>query len=223
MIRVKICCIASLDEARLAVRHGASALGLVSAMPSGPGVIDDKLIAEIAAAVPAPVSTFLLTSRTEPEAIIEHARQCGTTAVQLVDIVEPSVYAALRRALPQLKIVQVLHVTDEKVFETARRIATAVDAILLDSGDPTGAVKKLGGTGRLHDWTLSRRIVETVACPVFLAGGLTPDNVGQAIDQVRPYAVDLCTGVRTDGRLDPDKLASFFAEVDSAVVRLERA
>lgn len=221
MIRVKICCIASLAEVRLAVRHGASALGLVSAMPSGPGVIDDQLIAEIAAAVPLPVSTFLLTSRIEPDTIVEHARQCGTTAVQLVDLVEPAGYAVLRRALPNLKIVQVLHVTDEKVFATARRIATAVDAILLDSGNPALEVKELGGTGRVHDWALSRRIVETVACPVFLAGGLTPDNVGQAIAQVRPYAVDLCTGVRSDDQLDPDKLASFFTEVDSAVARLE--
>jgi len=218
MIRVKICCIASLAEARLAVRHGASALGLVSAMPSGPGVIDDRLIAEIAAAVPLPVSTFLLTSRTEPKAIVEHARQCGTTAVQLVDLVEPSGYAELRRALPNLKIVQVLHVTDEKVFETARRIATAVDAILLHSL----AGEAPDGTERGHDWALSRRIVETVACPVFLAGGLTPDNVGEAIDQVRPYAVDLCSGVRSDDRLDRDKLASFFTEVDAAVARLER-
>lgn len=219
MIRVKICCIASLDEARLAVRNGASALGLVSAMPNGPQAIDDELITEIASAVPPPVSTFLLTNRTEPAAIVEQARRCGTTAVQLVDVVEPSGYAMLRRALPHLKIVQVLHVADEKVFETARGIATAVDAIHLDSG----TAEAPDGAEGAHDWALSRRIVETVACPVFLGGGLTPDNVGQAIDQVRPYAVDVGTGVRADDRLDPDKLASFFTEVDSAVARLERA
>ena len=214
--RVKICCIMSIAEARLAMSAGASALGLVGQMPSGPGVVDDVLIAEIAAIVPPPVATFLLTSETRADAIVDHVRRCGTNTVQLVDRVEEGAHAAIRRALPQVKVVQVLHVADADVIDEARSLAGAVDAFLLDSGNPKLAVKELGGTGRVHDWDLSRRIVETVDRPVFLAGGLRADNVGEAVVSVRPFGVDLCSSVRSQGRLDGDKLAAFFAAINHA-------
>ncbi len=214
--RVKICCIMSVAEARLAVEAGASALGLVGAMPSGPGVIADDLIAEIAATVPPPVATFLLTSETEAGAIIEHVRRCGTNTVQLVDAVEPAAYGVIRAALRGLRIVQVLHVMDAAVVDEAQRLAPLVDAFLLDSGNPALAVKQLGGTGRPHDWRLSRRIVETAGRPVFLAGGLGTHNVAAAITAVAPFGLDLCSGVRTDGRLDGGKLRAFMAAVHSA-------
>jgi len=212
--RVKICCIMSIAEARLAVSAGAAALGLVGRMPSGPGVVDDTLIAEIAAVVPPPVATFLLTSETRADAIVDHVRRCRTNTVQLVDRVEVTAHAAIRRALPQVKIVQVLHVADADVVDEARALAGAVDAFLLDSGNPKLAVKELGGTGRVHDWDLSRRIVDAVDRPVFLAGGLRADNVGEAIARVKPFGVDLCSSVRSQGRLDADKLAAFFAAVN---------
>jgi phosphoribosylanthranilate isomerase len=212
--RVKICCIMSVAEARLAVSAGASALGLVGKMPSGPGVIDDGLIAEIAAIVPPPVATFLLTSETRADAIVDHVRRVGTNTVQLVDRVEAGAYAAIRRALPQVKIVQVLHVADAGVVDEARALAGAVDAFLLDSGNPNMAVKQLGGTGRVHDWDLSRRIVESVDRPVFLAGGLRADNVAEAVARVQPFGLDLCSSVRSQGRLDARKLAMFFAAVN---------
>lgn len=214
--RVKICCIMSVAEARLAVSAGASALGLVGPMPSGPGVIDDALIAEIAAVVPPPIATFLLTSETRADAVIDHLRRCGTNTVQLVDRVEAGAHAIIRRALPQVKIVQVLHVTDDDVVNEARALADAVDGFLLDSGNPKLAVKELGGTGRVHDWDLSRRIVEVVDRPVFLAGGLRADNVAEAVARVRPFGLDLCSSVRTQGRLDGEKLAAFFAAVNHA-------
>lgn len=210
MVRVKVCCISSLDEAEMAVRHGASALGLVGHMPSGPGVIEDGLIAEIAAAAPPAVATFLLTSETEPDAVVEHVRACGTSTVQLVDSVPPETYAALRRALPHLKIVQVIHVTGPESLAEARAKAPMVDALLLDSGRPAAAVKELGGTGRVHDWSLSRQIVRQVPRPVFLAGGLNPGNAAEAAQSVRPFGLDLCSGLRSDGRLDEAKLAAFF-------------
>jgi phosphoribosylanthranilate isomerase len=214
--RVKICCIMSVAEARLAVSAGASALGLVGPMPSGPGVIDDALIAEIAAVVPPPIATFLLTSETRADAVIDHLRRCGTNTVQLVDRVEAGAHAIIRRALPQVKIVQVLHVTDDDIVDEARTLADAVDGFLLDSGNPKLAVKELGGTGRVHDWDLSRRIVEIVDRPVFLAGGLRADNVAEAVARVRPFGLDLCSSVRTQGRLDGEKLAAFFAAVNHA-------
>jgi phosphoribosylanthranilate isomerase len=212
--RVKICCIMSVAEARLAVSAGAAALGLVGQMPSGPGVVDDALIAEIATSVPPPVATFLLTSETRADSIVDHVGRCRTNTVQLVDRVEEGAHAAIRCALPQVKIVQVLHVADADVVDEARALAGAVDAFLLDSGNPKLAVKELGGTGRVHDWDLSRRIVEAVDRPVFLAGGLRADNVSEAIARVKPFGVDLCSSVRSEGRLDAAKLASFFAAVN---------
>ena len=212
-VRVKACCIASVDEARLAVEMGVDALGLVSAMPSGPGVIDDDTIAEIARFAPPPVATFLLTSLTAAEAIIEQVRQAGVSTVQLVDAVEPGTHREIRRALPALKQVQVIHVTGSESLEEAIHIAPEVDALLLDSGNPNLVVKELGGTGRTHDWSVSRAIVEQSGRPVFLAGGLRKENVGEALRQVRPYGLDICSGVRTEGRLDQAKLSAFLAAI----------
>lgn len=211
--RIKICCIASVEEARLAVAAGASALGLVGAMPSGPGVIADELIADIARSVPPPVATFLLTSETSAEGIIDHVRRCATSTVQIVDAIDRRAYGEIRRAVPRIKIVQVLHVGDAAVVEEARRLAPDVDAFLLDSGNPALAVKELGGTGRVHDWNLSAAIVASVDRPVFLAGGLHAGNVGAAMRRVRSFGLDLCSGVRSNGVLDETKLRDFFAAV----------
>ena len=111
-----------------------------------------------------------------------------------------------------MKIVQVIHIIDERSVEEAIEISELVDAILLDSGNPNLKVKELGGTGRIHNWKLSRQIREKSRCPVFLAGGLNPENVRQAIDEVQPFAIDVCSGVRTNGQLDKQKLESFFIE-----------
>ena len=202
-----------MEEARLAIRYGADALGLVSAMPSGPGVISEEEIAEIAARVPPPVATFLLTAEQEVGAIIEQARRCRTSAVQLCDRLSAGSHAQLRETLPGVKLVQVIHVTGEASVAEAAEAAPHADALLLDSGNPALATKELGGTERTHDWVISRRIRERVEVPVFLAGGLTPANVAEALRAVRPFGVDLCSGVRTGGRLDEDKLRRFFAAV----------
>jgi phosphoribosylanthranilate isomerase len=215
-VRVKICCISSIEEARLAVRHGADALGLVSHMPSGPGVIGDDLIRDIAAHVPPPVATFLLTSRNDVDAIVEQQRHCRVTTLQLVDALAEGSHARLRRALPGIGIVQVIHVRGPEAIEEARACAEHVDALLLDSGNPELAVKELGGTGRTHNWDISRKLVDSVPVPVFLAGGLKPGNVGDAIARVRPFGLDLCSGVRTDDKLDEAKLHAFMQAVRGA-------
>lgn len=211
--RIKICCISSTAEARLAIAHGVDALGLVGRMPSGPGVIEDEHVAEIATSVPPPVATFLLTSETEPEDIIAHARRCRTNTLQLVDRISPEVYPQLRAALPGVKLVQVVHVEGGETIAEARAVDPFVDALLLDSGRPDAATKVLGGTGRTHNWDVSRQIVAAVSCPVFLAGGLRSGNVAEAIAAVRPYGVDLCTGVRAGDGLDAVKLAAFVGRV----------
>lgn len=207
--RIKICCIASPAEARLAVRCGADALGLVSAMPSGPGVIDEDRIAVIAAAVPPPVTTVLLTALREPDAIIAQQARCRTGAIQLVDHVAPAAHRRIRAALPGIRLIQVIHVRDGGALAEAEAAAATVDAVLLDSGAPGAAVPELGGTGRVHDWSVSRRIRERLSIPVFLAGGLRADNVGEAVATVDPFAVDVCSGVREDGLLNEGKLRAF--------------
>lgn len=217
--RVKICCISSVAEAEAAVAAGADAIGLVSAMPSGPGVIAEALIAEIAAAAPPALGTFLLTSAVEPAAIIAQQRRCGVNTIQLCDALDPRAYPALREALPGIALIQVIHVRGESAVAEAVDIAPAVDGLLLDSGDPTRRVKELGGTGRVHDWSLSRRIVAAAPCPVFLAGGLNPGNAADAIGAVRPHGVDLCTGVRSADALDPARLGAFMAAVAGADAR----
>lgn len=213
--RIKICCIGSVEEAALAVRYGADAVGLVSSMPSGPGVIPEDLAREIAQVIPPAVSSFLLTSRRDAGEIIEQQRRVGAGVLQLVDALPRGAYPLMREALPHVKFVQVIHVRGEGSVDEALEVAPEVDAILLDSGDPRRAVKLLGGTGRTHDWTISREIVDRVERPVFLAGGLKPENVRAGIEGVRPFGVDVCSGVRTDGRLDERKLASFVEQVSS--------
>jgi phosphoribosylanthranilate isomerase len=214
--RVKVCCIGSLEEARLAVEAGASALGLVSEMPSGPGVISEALIAEIARGVPPGVATFLLTSRLEARAIVEQQRRTRASTLQLCDRVSADVHRALRESLPGIRLVQVVHVKGETALDEAREVAARVDALLLDSGNPDLQTKQLGGTGRRHDWALSRRIREAAPVPVYLAGGLRPENVAEAVAEVGPFGLDVCSGLRTSGALDPRKLAAFFAAVERA-------
>ncbi len=212
--RVKICCIRDRAEAQLAVAYGAAAIGLVSAMPSGPGVITEDMIAEIAAATPPAVATFLLTSEREAGAIIDQQRRCLTNTIQLCDELPTGAHATIRAALPGIALVQVIHVTGDESIDQAKAVAPLVNALLLDSGRPSAAVKELGGTGRTHDWSVSRRIRETLDVPIFLAGGLHAKNVAKAIQAVRPFGVDLCSGVRTNGRLDEDKLRAFMGAVN---------
>ncbi|MBL8289872.1 MAG: phosphoribosylanthranilate isomerase [Rubrivivax sp.] len=187
-------------------------------MPSGPGVIGEPLIAEVAAALRGePVRTFLLTAHTDAEAIAAQHRRCGTTTLQLVDQVPPAQLQRLRALCPGAELVQVIHVTDDAVLAEALAAAPLVDALLLDSGNPKLAVKELGGTGRTHDWSLARRIRDAVhPLPLWLAGGLHAGNVGEAIARVRPHGVDLCSGVRSAGRLDAARLAAFMAAVAAA-------
>ncbi len=224
--RVKICCISSVDEARMAIAAGANALGLVSQMPSGPGVISEDLIAhiaqavaEMATAVPTATDTFLLTCQQDAQAIVAQHRVCRTSVIQLVDSVGTDQLQRLRDALPGAKLVQVIHVTGSESVNQAQAVAPWVDAVLLDSGNQKLPVKELGGTGRTHDWALSRQIVQTVqneaGKPVWLAGGLNAANIAQAVHQVQPYGLDLCSSVRTHGALDASKLAALFTALQS--------
>jgi phosphoribosylanthranilate isomerase len=212
--RVKICCISSPVEAALAIKHGAAALGLVGQMPSGPGIIDDDLIRSIVKTIPPPISSFLLTSETSARNIIDHYQKVQTTTIQIVDALSDRQYQLIRQELPNVKLVQVIHVLNEASIEEAIEISEFVDAVLLDSGNPNLLVKELGGTGRIHDWRLSRQIREAINVPMFLAGGINNDNVRQAVELVQPFGLDLCSSVRTNGLLDERKLEVFFTEIE---------
>jgi len=194
----------------MAIEHGASAIGLVSAMPSGPGPISEDLIAEIAATVPPGVSSFLLTCHQDIAAIIDQQRRLRVNTIQICDRLPEGSHEELREALPGVSLVQVVHVTGTESVDEAIAVAPHVDAVLLDSGNQSLAIKELGGTGRTHDWRLSRQIREAIDVPMFLAGGLNPGNVAQAIREVQPFGIDVCSGLRTGGRLDQEKLGEFF-------------
>ncbi len=211
--RIKICCISSIEEAAMAIREGADALGLVGKMPSGPGPIADELIATIAKTIPPPIASFLLTSEQSAAGIVDHISRVHTNTVQIVDELTDGAYIQIRAALPKIRIVQVIHVIGRESIEQALKVQEHVDAILLDSGNPKLTIKTLGGTGNTHDWQISRELVASVNIPVFLAGGLNPGNVAEAIRIVKPFAVDVCSGVRTDGKLDPEKLSAFIHAV----------
>ena len=212
--KIKICCITSIAEAKLALSFGADAIGLVGKMPSGPGPIGDTLIKEIARSIPPPTATFLLTCETSADKIIAHHKRTFTNTIQIVDQLPINDYAIIKNAIPAIKLVQIIHVIDKSSVDEAIKISEHADAILLDSGNPKLAIKELGGTGRKHDWKLSRKIVESIKIPVFLAGGLNAGNVRNAIDEVRPYGVDVCSGVRTNEQLDEKKLHAFFHAIE---------
>ena len=211
--RIKICCIAGVEEAWMAIEAGANAIGLVSAMPSGPGPIAEDLIAEIAAIVPPGVSSFLLTCLQDAESIVDQQRRLRVNTIQICDRLTSGSYHEIHDALPGIKLVQVIHVTGPESVDEAIAVASHVDAILLDSGNQSLAIKELGGTGRTHDWTLSRKIREAIEVPLFLAGGLNPANVSTAIREVQPFGIDVCRGLRTEGALDPQKLDEFIRAI----------
>ena len=199
----------------MAIENGASAIGLVSAMPSGPGPIPEDLIAEIAATVPPGISAFLLTCQQEAASIIDQQRRLRVNTIQICDRLPEGTHEELREALPGVSLVQVVHVMGPESVEEAIAVAPHVDAVLLDSGNQSLAIKELGGTGRTHDWSLSREIREAINVPMFLAGGLNPGNVAAAIREVQPFGVDVCSGLRPEGHLDPQKLAAFFNTIDN--------
>ncbi|MFC1619801.1 phosphoribosylanthranilate isomerase [Candidatus Neomarinimicrobiota bacterium] len=218
--RLKVCCIASVEEAQLAIDYGAVAIGLVSSMPSGPGVIPEELIGEIAVAVPPGIGTFLLTSSEDVDEIIAQQERCRVNTLQLCNPLPVNDIEYLKQALPDVSMVPVIHVVDEDAIEQAKAMSQVAHALLLDSGNPNKRIKELGGTGRTHDWSISRSIRESVSIPVFLAGGLHADNVGAAIRQVQPYGVDVCSGLRTDDVLDEAKLTAFIRSMDAARMSL---
>lgn len=208
-MKIKICCIKSIAEAEFVIQHGADAIGLVADMPSGPGIINDELIYEISKSFKQKIETFLLTSRINAQEIIEHHASTQTSTIQMVDEIDNQAYQVIADTLSGVKLVQVIHIEDDSSYAKAIEKSKYVDYLLLDSGKPSGEIKKLGGTGETHNWEISRAVVKDSNIPVFLAGGLNKNNIIEAINFVRPYGIDLCSGVRTNDALDKNKLIQF--------------
>lgn len=217
-LRVKVCCIGSLAEAEIALDAGADAIGLVSAMPSGPGVISDESIAQIAAWVGSRAATVLLTSRQSADGIDAQLKESHPTVLQIVDTLPDDEMARLRATHPDVVLMPVVHVRDDSAVRESLHLEVRADAILLDSGNPFATVKELGGTGRVHDWQVSRTICEMVGVPVFLAGGLRVENVADAVRTARPFGIDVCSGVRRGGVLDRALLAEFLATARAVIL-----
>jgi phosphoribosylanthranilate isomerase len=213
MTRIKICCITSSEEAHIAASNGADALGFVSDMPSGPGVISESEIKNIISGLGPFVLPVLLTSKNTAADISVQYNYCCPGAFQLCEPMTEKELRKLTKLLPAVPLIRVIHVSGPESLEEAKFYEPFINAFLLDTGQRSGRLKQLGGTGKTHDWSLSTEIVKSVKIPVILAGGLNAQNVKQAIEYVKPYAVDVCSGVRTNNRLDPVKLSEFISIV----------
>lgn len=209
--RLKVCCLQDERELDLAVAAGAHLLGLVGRGLSGPEVIDDDRITHLARRAPPGAVAVLLTRDQDPAELVRRVVRTRVGVVQICDAVSPEVWAAVRRDAPGVRILQVVHVQGPEALEEAQRVAPHVDAVLLDSGTPQGPNPVYGGSGATHDWQISRQIVQATPGPVWLAGGLQAGNLAAAWATVRPFGVDLCSGVRRDGRLDAARLGAFVA------------
>jgi phosphoribosylanthranilate isomerase len=205
--RVKVCGNRSGRDVALAVAAGVDAVGLICGLThrSEDG-LDAPRAAALARQVPPYVTTVLVTHLAAPDRILDLVDAVGPDLLQLHGEIEPDCTREVRRARPAIRIVQAVHVTGEAALTRAQRFEPHCDALLLDSR----TADRLGGTGITHDWSLSRRIVDRARVPVILSGGLTDRNVIEAIRTVRPFAVDVNSGVDDPaGDKDPARLDRF--------------
>jgi len=214
--KIKICCIASLKEAQLAIQAGADVIGFVCAKPTSSRTIDKQIVASIIPQIPPQIETFVLSSELTASNIAKDVQLTGASTVQILSHISLIESKRLSELIPDTKRVQVIHVESEDSLELIDKYSPYVDTFLLDSGKPNLNIPEYGGTGRTHDWSISAKFVRKSPHPVFLAGGLTAENVEEAIQLVQPLGVDVCSGVRTNSRLDLDKLKLFIAAVRRA-------
>ena len=217
-MRVKICGTTSDEDARLAVSLGADALGFLVGL-NYPA--DDEISADTARSIirkqPPFISSVLVTHKNDPSWIVETAQVIGCNTLQLHGDVPLKELEGIRSRLPYLKIIKTIHVQSDEAVMAALEAEKVADAILLD----TITDERLGGTGKTHDWSISRKIVEALNAPVILAGGLTPENVREAITYVRPFGVDVNSGVEhPNGKKSPARVRDFILRVHEAIREL---
>lgn len=216
MVRVQIAGVSTLDEALACEQAGADALGFTVRLPSG---VHDGLTEPVArgiiAALPAFIASVAITYVDSAREAVDLCRYLGVSALQLHGPFPTQELPMIRAALPHLKVIRAVHVTGPEALAQARGFERFADALILDTYDPdTG---RHGATGKVHDWSISREIATQGRTPVILAGGLTPDNVAEAVRTVRPWAVDVHTGIENaDGSRNLDKMRAFIARAKAA-------
>ncbi len=206
--RVKICGIKTLEDALAAAEAGADELGFHVGLTGARAPLEADNVAKIIAELPENVESVMVTSVTEAEQLIQLARKTGAQVIQLYGDATPETIGDVRKALPGIKVWKVLNVSDESSIEKAKEYQDSADAIALDTLNKETGVR--GGTGKTHDWNISKKIVESISIPVILAGGLNPENVADAVKTVHPYGLDVNSGVSNpDGSKNIEKVKAF--------------
>ncbi|MFA5384974.1 MAG: phosphoribosylanthranilate isomerase [Eubacteriales bacterium] len=215
-MKIKICGINNFEDLQSCIKAGADALGFLVGLthPAEDKLEDIRLAKSLIDRIPPFVSTVMVTHLTNEGEIVNLARCMGTTSVQINDYTEPSVLKKVCDGLKDIKIIKSVHVTGSDAIELTKAYLPFADAILLDSREGP----RIGGTGKTHDWEISRKIVQESNKPVILAGGLNPGNVYEAVKKVQPFAVDVNSGVETNFRKDPAKINLFINEARRAFV-----
>jgi len=212
-MRVKFCGTASLADMQSAIDAGCDAVGFIMGVThQSSDFVTPAEAAKMIRHLPPFIEPVAVTHLQETNDLIRLVRDSRCTTLQIQDTVEPSGIDTIRDALPYLKVLKAVHVMDESAIPTAKRYEPYADALILD----TRTREKIGGTGIPHDWNISATIVANSAIPVILAGGLTPENVASAIRKVRPYGVDVHTGIKKDGVRSPERTLAFAREARNA-------
>ncbi len=206
---IKVCGIQNINEANGAIEAGANTIGMLTGVPE---YVEDKISPEtakkIVVSLPRGIRTVMVTHLLEVSKIVEIAEYTGISALQIHNDLSTEGMKSLREYVPNLELIKTIHVLDESAIEDAKVYESFSDIILLD----TKAGERIGGTGKTHDWNISKRIVEEVGIPVILAGGLNPRNINEAISKVKPAGIDANSGLENkDGSKDFDKIRIFAA------------
>ena len=213
LMHIKFCGTASLADMRCAVAAGCDAVGFIMGVthPTSDAVTPAEA-ARMIRCLPPFIEPVAVTHLQETEDLIRLVKESHCTTLQVQDTVEPAELDDVRDALPYVTIIKAVHVMDRSAIATAKRYEPYTDALILD----TRTAERLGGTGIPHDWNISAEIVARSEIPVILAGGLTPENVAEAIRKVHPYAVDVHTGVKKDDARNPERTLTFAREARGA-------
>ena len=213
-MRIKFCGTTSPMDVQCAIDAGCDALGFIMGVThQSSDVVTPAEAAEMVRRLPPFIEPVAVTHLQGTDDLINLVRDSRCTTLQIQDAIEPSEMDTIRDALPFAKIVKAVHVIDESAIKVGKLYEPYADALILDSRTR----EKIGGTGIPHDWNISATIVANSAIPVILAGGLTPGNVAEAIRRVRPYGVDVHTGIKRDSVRDPEKTLMFAREARGAL------
>ncbi|MFB6296910.1 MAG: phosphoribosylanthranilate isomerase [Salinirussus sp.] len=213
MTRAKICGLTREADLAAAARAGADAVGVITGVPvDTPREVSATLAAELFDAVPPFVTGVVVTMPETVDEAVERVRATGASAVQVYPTLDSAGVTALRDRV-DVDVFASVGVDDD-----VEGYARAADAVVLDTTDDADA----GGTGRTHDWTRSRKLVRSLDTPVVLAGGLTPENVREAVETVGPAAVDTASGVERRGGVKDHDAVRAFVERARQATRTER-